>query len=96
MTHAKIQSKWNTKHCINYPYCTQLASNSTVAQSYSDYILDLQPALFGITAYMHNTRGTKEYFKIILLNLISSRPSTESSRYGAIDHCNMDNPLKMY
>ena len=69
----------------------------TVAQSYSDYILDLRPALFGILAYVRNTWGAKKQSKIILLNLISSRLIKESPRYyGTTNHSNVDSPLKMY
>ena len=45
---------------------------------------------------MRNTRGAKEQSKIILLNLISNRPSTESPRYSATNHSNMDSSLKVY
>ena len=44
-----------TKHFIDYPYCTELASDSC-----SNCVLDLQPALFRIAAYVCNTRGAKE------------------------------------
>ena len=71
-----------------------LSQPATVAQSYSDYILDLQPALFGIAAYVRKTQGAKEQSEIILLNLISSRPSTESPRYGTTNQSNVDSPLK--
>ena len=58
------------------------------------YILDLQPAPFGIAAYVRNTRGEKEQSAIILLNLISSTSSTKSSRYGTTNHSNVDSPLQ--
>ena len=57
------------------------------------YILDLQPALLGFAAYVRNTRGAKEQYKIILLDLISSRPSTELSRCGI---SNADSLLKCF
>ena len=43
---------------------------------------------------MCNTRGAKEQSEIILLNLISSIPSTESLRYGTTNHSNTDSSLK--
>ena len=46
-------------------------------------MLGLQPALYRIAAYVCNIWDAKEQSKTILLNLISTRTSTEKPRYGA-------------
>ena len=45
---------------------------------------------------MHATHGCKRAIQIILLNLISSRSSTDSPRHGATNCSNVDSLLKMH